>query len=210
MFDVIIALALASARLVGAPFDLVVIEPFDRPADTWSAGHRGVDVQAPTGMAVRAWAPGTVAYVGTIAGKPVVTVRLSRPGTLRFTYEPVVSDLALGDTVRFGEVIGSVAESGGHCGGGAGCLHIGLRTDSVYLDPLTFQRRVVLKPWDGPVRRTSATALPTHACNAGSSPCSRDPGVLGHCAGPRLLPGHVSRHCAEARAGRSPAHPRVD
>jgi hypothetical protein len=91
-------------------------------------------------------AAGTVAFVGVIGGIPVVTIRYPGAGRLRSTYEPVVGSVRVGHPVRSGDIIGTVADSGGHCG--AVCVHVGLRTDSGYLDPalLVTRRPAVLKP----------------------------------------------------------------
>ena len=107
----------------------VVQRGFAAPAVVWSAGHRGVDLVAKTGEAVLAAARGTVAFTGSIAGKPVVSID---HGSVRTTYEPVISTVRVGARVALGQVIG-VLGTGGHCGG---CLHWGLRQGKSYLDPL--------------------------------------------------------------------------
>jgi murein DD-endopeptidase MepM/ murein hydrolase activator NlpD len=107
----------------------VVQRGFASPAVVWGSGHRGVDLSAKAGEAVLAAASGTVAFAGSIAGKPVVSID---HGTVRTTYEPVMTTLRLGDRVALGQVIG-VLGTGGHC---RGCLHWGLREGKSYLDPL--------------------------------------------------------------------------
>ncbi len=102
---------------------------FAPPAVVWGSGHRGVDLSAKAGEAVLAAASGTVAFVGSIAGKPVVSID---HGSVRTTYEPVISTLSVGEQVALGQVIG-VLGTGGHC---HGCLHWGLREGKSYLDPL--------------------------------------------------------------------------
>jgi len=147
-----ILLTLALAVPAGWPVDdPIVVSVFRPPEADWRAGHRGIDLAARTGDPVRAMASGMVGFAGMIAGKPVVTVVLA--GGARLTYEPVLATVHAGALVRDGEVIGSVAASGGHCGGGRGCLHVGLRTTTgsgatVYLDPLSLleRRPAVLKP----------------------------------------------------------------
>jgi murein DD-endopeptidase MepM/ murein hydrolase activator NlpD len=111
----------------GAP---VVLRRFDPPTVLWASGHRGVDLAAKPGEAILAAADGTVAFAGSIAGKPVVSID---HGSVRTTYEPVVSTLSVGDRVALGQVIG-VLGTGGHCG--ESCLHWGLREGKTYLDPL--------------------------------------------------------------------------
>jgi murein DD-endopeptidase MepM/ murein hydrolase activator NlpD len=79
---------------------------------------------------ILAAASGTVAFAGSIAGKPVVSID---HGSVRTTYEPVVSKVSVGERVALGQVIG-VLRTGGHC---RGCLHWGLREGKSYLDPLS-------------------------------------------------------------------------
>jgi murein DD-endopeptidase MepM/ murein hydrolase activator NlpD len=145
-------LTLALALPAGWPVDDPhLVSGFRPPESDWQAGHRGVDLAARTGDPVRAMAAGVVGFVGSVAGKPVVTIEL--PGGNRLTYEPVRAAVRPGSRVHDGQVIGSVAPSGGHCGGVRGCLHVGLRTPAGsaragYLDPLSLldPRPAVLKP----------------------------------------------------------------
>src|SRR5699024_9638474 len=71
-----------------------VARPFVRPASTWGAGHRGVDLTSSQGSDVRTVDAGVVAHVGVVAGRGTVTV-LHRSG-LRSTYEPVDPLVAAG------------------------------------------------------------------------------------------------------------------
>lgn len=114
--------------LAGAPR---VVRPFDPPARRWEAGHRGLDLAAAAGEAVLAAADGVVAFAGTVAGRPVLTVR---HGALRTTYEPVRAAVAVGTRVRAGQRVGWVQP--GHCGRRGTCLHWGLLRGEEYLDPL--------------------------------------------------------------------------
>ena len=83
-----------------------------------------------SGEPILAAARGTVAFAGSIAGKPVVTID---HGSVRTTYEPVASKLGTGERVALGQVIGELG-IGGHCGNRG--LHWGLREGRRYLDPL--------------------------------------------------------------------------
>jgi murein DD-endopeptidase MepM/ murein hydrolase activator NlpD len=112
--------------LSGSP---TVQRGFDPPAVAWGAGHRGVDLVARPGQVVLAAADGKVTFVGSIAGKPVISLD---HGEVRTTYEPVISTLHVGEHVALGQVIGQVG-TGGHC---RGCLHWGLREGKKYLNPL--------------------------------------------------------------------------
>ena len=109
-----------------------VARGFDPPAERWGAGHRGVDLVAAPGSHVRTPASGRVAFVGTVAGRPVVVVT---HGEVRTTLEPVTGTVPVGRTVEVGDVIG-VLEAGHACGA-ATCLHWGLRRGDAYLDPLS-------------------------------------------------------------------------
>ena len=131
------------------PVDHPLVLSGFRPAEPdWTAGHRGVDLRSGTGETIRAIAGGRVAFAGSVAGKPVVTVLLEGAGAVRVTYEPVVAAVEPGQRVRSGDPIGVLAASGGHCGGTAGCLHVGVRTVAGYVDPLRLmgRRPAVLKP----------------------------------------------------------------
>ena len=113
------------------PVEGPVVRGFGPPPRPWLAGHRGVDLRASPGTAVRAAAAGRVGFVGQVAGKPVVTVW---HGPLRTTYEPVVAGVRSGEQVAAGQVIGTLAA--GHSCPPPGCLHWGLRRGETYLDPL--------------------------------------------------------------------------
>ncbi|MBT2386990.1 M23 family metallopeptidase, partial [Streptomyces sp. ISL-11] len=123
------------------------------PPVAWAAGHRGVDLDARAGQPVRAAAPGTVSFVGTVAGRGVVAVELAGSGEppLRITYEPVRPAVGKGDRVEAGQVVGALAPGPFHCP--AGCLHWGLLRGDTYLDPLS-----LLPPWM--LRRPPSRLLP--------------------------------------------------
>lgn len=147
-----------------------VVAGFDPPASTWGAGHRGVDLAGTPGQPVRSALPGRIAFVGTVAGRPVVTV--SHGGT-RTTYEPVGSGLARGTPVAAGQVIGSLAVVGSHCFPAA-CLHWGWLRGETYLDPLRLVGGgpVRLLPLAGLVASPSspATTMPRASPYAGWAP----------------------------------------
>jgi murein DD-endopeptidase MepM/ murein hydrolase activator NlpD len=122
-----------SAALGAWPVEpAVVVRGFDPPGAPWDAGHRGIDLAAWPGQQVRSPRAGVVSYAGVIAGRGVVVVA---HGDLRSTFEPVATSVALGEAVRSGDPIGSVAAGTGHCGGDPPCLHWGLRRGDAYLDP---------------------------------------------------------------------------
>lgn len=140
-----LVLALLATALVGAPasgaptvrvrYDWPlaaarVTRGFDDPARPWLPGHRGVDLAAEPGEPVHAAAEGTVAFAGSVAGKPVVSI--DHADGLRTTYEPVVAMVSAGSEVARGQPIGTVA-AGGH---GEDDLHWGARrAREDYVDP---------------------------------------------------------------------------
>ncbi|GAB76554.1 Peptidase family M23 [Austwickia chelonae] len=125
-----------------------VVRPFDAPPQPWLAGHRGVDLLSTRGSAVRAPATGIVAFRGSVAGRPVLSI--DHPGGLRSTYEPVSSSLTPGTPVAAGQVIGQIDVDASHCAPQT-CLHWGLRRGETYLDPLRMIRLapIVLRPTTG-------------------------------------------------------------
>lgn len=151
-----LALALAAAALSGVPaggapsvrvrYDWPltparVTRGFDDPARPWLPGHRGVDLAAEPGEAVHAAAEGTIAFAGSVAGKPVVSI--DHADGLRTTYEPVVAMVSAGSAVARGQPIGTV-EAGGH---GEDDLHWGARRGrDHYVDPaLLVDSEVVIR-----------------------------------------------------------------
>ena len=120
------------------------------PAEAYGSGHRGIDLSAQPGSPIRAVADGRVALAGPVAGKPVVVLVVDDPavGHIRVTYEPVNPAVKVGDLLRAGQQIATLAGTGGHCGRPPHCLHLGLKQSGRYLNPTGFlgSGRVVLKP----------------------------------------------------------------
>ena len=119
-----------------------VVRQFEAPPTPYAAGHRGIDRRAAAGTEVLAPEDGVVHFAGVVVDRPVLSLR--HADGLLSSYEPVTTELARGDPVRTGEVIGTVAD-GGHCAGG--CLHLGARLGSPdgvssgpdeYVSPLLF------------------------------------------------------------------------
>lgn len=122
-----------------------VVRTFDKPAQNWLPGHRGVDLAGAPGQVVLAAGAGIVVFVGTVGGKPVVSV--DHDGGLRTTYEPVTATVVEGRRVERGSPIGVLEPGHPECAAAA-CLHWGLRRDREYLDPLGLIRAtpIRLKP----------------------------------------------------------------
>ena len=115
----------------------VVVARFHAPMDEYGAGHRGIDLRALPGTPVVAPMDGIVTFVGTVAGKDVVSIT---DGPRIASMEPVRSALPIGRWVRSGDVIGTVGQ-GGHCD--HRCVHLGLRVDGTYRPPLTLRARLL-------------------------------------------------------------------
>ena len=107
-----------------------VVEPFRAPAHDYGPGHRGMDVMAAPGAEVLAPAGGVVAFRGTVADRPLITI--DHGDGYISTLEPVSSDLAVGDAVLAGDVVG-ILGSGGHAT--PRTLHVGVRIDKRYVNP---------------------------------------------------------------------------
>jgi len=106
-----------------------VIAPFRAPAHDYGPGHRGVDIAA--AGEVRAPADGVIAFRGVVVDRPLLTI--DHGNGLVTTLEPVQSDLAPGTAVHRGDTIAAVA-AGGHTP--AGALHIGVRWNGAYINPM--------------------------------------------------------------------------
>jgi murein DD-endopeptidase MepM/ murein hydrolase activator NlpD len=110
----------------------VLVRPFVAPASLYGAGHRGIDLAAPAGAAVFAPADGVVHFAGVIVDRPVVSIE--HPGGLISSFEPVAPTVVAGESIRRGEVIGTLRV--GHCA--RACLHFGVRLHGEYLSPLNY------------------------------------------------------------------------
>jgi murein DD-endopeptidase MepM/ murein hydrolase activator NlpD len=109
-----------------------VVEGFDPPGSLWGAGHRGVDLAGAVGQVVHTALAGTITFAGELAGRGVVVVD---HGATRTTYEPVASQVRVGDVVARGQPIGTLELAGSHCFPQV-CLHWGWLRGTTYLDPL--------------------------------------------------------------------------
>ncbi|WP_104179980.1 M23 family metallopeptidase [Arthrobacter sp. B0490] len=135
-----------------------VLRPFEKPAQRWQRGHRGVDLAAGGAAAGRAPAvlspgDGLVSFAGTVVDRGVLSIDHGE-GRIS-SFEPVTTQLVRGQRVGRGEVVATL--DGGGDGGGDGprrhcpaaCLHWGVRVDGEYVDPLWFvldRRPSVLLP----------------------------------------------------------------
>jgi len=111
------------------PFRLV--RPFVAPAHAYGPGHRGIDLDLLGGTALRAPAGGVIAFSGAVAGRGVLTI--DHGDGLVTTFEPVSSALEPGEAVAGGEEV-AVLAAGGHAA--EGTVHLGVRLDGAYINPL--------------------------------------------------------------------------
>ncbi|MFE6688385.1 murein hydrolase activator EnvC family protein [Streptomyces sp. NPDC057743] len=126
----------------GAP--PTVLRGWEPPPTPWAAGHRGVDLAAPTGAVVKAAAPGQITFAGTVAGRGVLTIEVSDSGhpPLHTTYEPVRASAHKGQQVAAGQPVGVLEGGPYHCR--APCLHWGLLRGTTYLNPLSLLPPAIL------------------------------------------------------------------
>lgn len=123
------------------PFN--ILRHFEAPQERWGAGHRGVDLSTVPDEKVLAPTSGTVTFVGRVVDRGVLTIQV--PGNKLVSFEPVETGLEVGDGVLRGEEI-AVRSEGGHCE--SRCLHIGVRHNGEYINPLQFYfGKPVLLPW---------------------------------------------------------------
>ncbi|WP_407077690.1 M23 family metallopeptidase [Streptomyces phytohabitans] len=193
----------------------VVVRGWEPPPAPWAAGHRGVDLAARAGQAVRAAGAGTVSFAGPVAGRGVVATELSGTGDppLRTTYEPVRASVAKGERVRAGDVVGTVqrarfGKSGRpgrpmafHCR--SACLHWGLLRGDRYLDPLSLLPPHMLR--GGPARLLPYADVPEPREDAGDGGGGADVSADGvRLSGEGSLTARTSRTSAPSGGGAAP------
>ncbi|WP_443033049.1 murein hydrolase activator EnvC family protein [Streptomyces sp. A1-5] len=135
-----------------------VLRGWEPPPTPWAAGHRGVDLAASGGAVVKAATPGQIAFVGTVAGRGVLTIEVSGSGhpPLHTTYEPVRATARKGQRVTAGQPVGMLEDGPYHCR--APCLHWGLRRGTAYLNPLSLMPPTAFR--NGPSRLLPVFGIP--------------------------------------------------
>ncbi|HEY4976872.1 MAG TPA: peptidoglycan DD-metalloendopeptidase family protein, partial [Gaiellaceae bacterium] len=121
------------------PADGQVIRAFSLGDDPYAGGqHRGVDISGEPGSGVRAPAPGTVSFAGTVPGSGrTITIRTEDGYAVTLVglgSIGVVKNAALSE----GETVGTVAAAPGD--GTPASVHLGVRVASDpngYIDPLS-------------------------------------------------------------------------
>jgi hypothetical protein len=136
---------------LSAPVHL--INPYFQPNSDYSAGHRGIDYRVTLGQKVLSPTNATVWFVGKVVDRPVLSLR-NVSGDL-IAFEPVCSELQVGDKVAISEEIGAICEADAnyrqHCEQQL-CMHFSLRTADGYLSPIVRiggYSPTVLLPTDG-------------------------------------------------------------
>ncbi len=110
-----------------------VIRGFDPPTSPFGAGHRGIDIAVPFGTPILAPEAGTVSFAGRVGGELFVTI--DHGGGLVSTYSWLsAASVRKGDVVALGQQIGATGT--GHPGSTVPHLHLGVKLDGGYLDPL--------------------------------------------------------------------------
>ncbi len=109
-----------------------IVRHFEPPPEPYAAGHRGIDIAAPSGSDVVASASGTVHFAGQVGG--ALFISIDHPDGIKTTYSFLsVVLVRAGASVVQGEVI---ARSGaGHPGEPPDHLHFGALRGDEYLDP---------------------------------------------------------------------------
>jgi murein DD-endopeptidase MepM/ murein hydrolase activator NlpD len=108
-----------------------VVRGFEPPSGPYGPGHRGIDLAAPLGTPVAAPAAGRTVFAGPVAGLGWVSLEVA-PGVV-VTVGPLDRP-----TVRAGQRVPALARLGRLAPGHDGRLHLGLRVDSAYVDPLPY------------------------------------------------------------------------
>lgn len=111
-----------------APISGAVIQRFVAPVCLRCSGHRGVTIASTPGQSVRAVMPGTITFVGQVAGRNYV-VELIAPGVkVTYGWLDSVGEMAEGDEVAQGQAVGVAGLR----------TYLGVRRGTQYVEPLRF------------------------------------------------------------------------
>ena len=112
-----------------------LVRGFEEPAGPFGAGHRGVDFGGVPGEPVRAPASGRVTFAGPVVGTTWVSIEIA-PAVL-VTLGPLRSlEVSVGQAATSGDRLGTLASGHASTDPSIAALHLGLRVDGVYVDPL--------------------------------------------------------------------------
>lgn len=138
------AAAMAPSAVPGAllwPADGPLTSGFGPRAHPVTGAHRlhaGVDIGAPAGAPVRAAAPGTVTFAGSLGGYGT-TVTIDHGGRISTLYaHQTTTTVTVGEQVRAGEIVGRVGSTGLSTGPH---LHFEVSVAGTAADPLGWLRR---------------------------------------------------------------------
>ena len=145
---VLVELSLVAPALVGAaatqalaagtwtwPVTGPVIRGFDPPSSPYGAGHRGIDIATAAGTVAVAPAGGRVSFSGPVGGRLFLTI--DHGGGLESTFSWVSALLVRrSDVVVQGQPVARTG--GGHTGDLIPNLHLGMKLNDAYVDPLDY------------------------------------------------------------------------
>jgi hypothetical protein len=129
------------------PLAGAVVRGFDTRAGPYGPGHRGIDIAASVGELVRSPTAGRVVFAGRVAGTNWVSL-LVAPGVV-VTLGPLLDPAAPTDRLGRRSPVGRVgpghstppvgrAASGRESGREGATLHLSVRVDGIYVDPLAY------------------------------------------------------------------------
>jgi hypothetical protein len=168
-----------------------IIRGFDPPDDPYGAGHRGIDIAVPVETVILAPDGGIVTFAGQVGGRVFLTI--DHGGGVLSTCSFLTAVMVhRGDHVTRGQ---AVATTGwGHADVSVAHLHLGVRLDGSYVDPLLYlgspsvSNLIRLAPLEATAARSAAAssaasrmthlAYPTmaRAARAWDPGAARDPG----------------------------------
>lgn len=128
---------LIAAALLAPVSPSHIVQAFQAPTTVYGRGHRGVDFGAEVRQPVVSPLDGIVSFVGRVNDRSVISIR---SGALVVSLEPVDASVGVGAAVHAGAPIG-ITGVGGHCS--LRCVHMGLRINGVYTNPLSSRRRLL-------------------------------------------------------------------
>ena len=112
-----------------------VIQPFDPPETPYGSGHRGIDIAAPVGAVIAAPTDGVVTFAGPVGGRLFLTI--DHGGGPESTYSWLSATLVRsGARVARGQPIATTGW--GHPNASIPHLHLGVRLNDAYVDPLDY------------------------------------------------------------------------